>query len=157
PNDLVAMLLFNRPQFDNDPPGVGAFNAPQFNLSRNYQGMVDALWTPTNAVGADVRPYSTSSTPRQVPAAFADYTANTTSSFGFMLAPNQFRADPALATPPAGGGPVGGLGRKGAGRVVIYETDGMANEDAVPVNAFVNNGPYNSYYPIRPGDPVNGA
>jgi hypothetical protein len=48
-------------------------------------------------------------------------------------------------------GDAGGLGRKGAQKVVIFETDGMVNQAA---NAsFVNNGAYQSYYKIRiPGE-----
>jgi hypothetical protein len=74
-----------------------------------------------------------------------------------MLAYNQMSSNSTLATNSTGGGYDGGLGRKGASRLIIYETDGMANEDSVPVNGFSNNGPYNSYYRILPGDTVNGA
>ena len=52
---------------------------------------------------------------------------------------------------------VGGLGHKGATRLVIFETDGMANEDSVPTSGITNAGASNSYYNIRPSDTVNGA
>jgi hypothetical protein len=51
---------------------------------------------------------------------------------------------------------VGGLGRVGAQRLVIYETDGMANADSQPVSGFANLGAPNSYYHILPGEGVNG-
>jgi hypothetical protein len=45
---------------------------------------------------------------------------------------------------------VGGLGRKGSQRLVVLETDGMAN--VATVQSFTNNGPYNSYYNVTPSD-----
>src|SRR5262245_48393326 len=71
-----------------------------------------------------------------------------------MLAYNQFSGSSDLTV---SGTTVGGKGRKGATRLVIYETDGMANQDSVPQSSFSDGGAYNSYYPIRPGDTVNGA
>ena len=47
-----------------------------------------------------------------------------------MLAFNQFSTAPALLSPPDGGTGVGGLGRKGATKLVIYETESMAEADA---------------------------
>src|SRR5262245_37984723 len=53
-------------------------------------------------------------------------------------------------------GPVGGLGRKGATKLVIYETDGMTNVGTTnATGGFVNGGPYLSYYDILPGSTVN--
>jgi hypothetical protein len=49
------------------------------------------------------------------------------------------------------------VGRTGAQRLVILETDGMANEDSVPGLGFSNNGVGASYYNILPGQTVNGA
>jgi hypothetical protein len=50
---------------------------------------------------------------------------------------------------------VGGLGRKGARRLIILETDGMAN--TTPNASFTNSGAYNSYYNIRPADNFSGS
>src|SRR5262249_52771293 len=81
----------------------------------------------------------------------------TASSYGFMPAYNQFSAAAGLSASGNGGVAQGGLGRKGATRLVIFETDGMANEDSIPTSGFTNGGGYNSYYNIRPSDTVNGA
>jgi hypothetical protein len=69
---------------------------------------------------------------------------------GLMLAYNQFSNHPSLRTfnpPPAPPGDAGGLGRRGAQKIVIFETDGEPNVTATAT--FVNGGPYNSYYRIR--------
>jgi hypothetical protein len=148
PNDLIAMCLFSRPQFNDDNPGTGCFNAPQYNLNNDYSAMVKSLWIPPNSGTSDIRLWTTDGI--QIPRAHGDYDANTASSYGFMLAYNQFSGD-STDLVDSNGKAVGGLGRKGATRLVIYETDGMANQAANPTGGFTNNGAYNSYYPIRPG------
>src|SRR5262249_10485528 len=71
----------------------------------------------------------------------------TATSYGFMLAYNQFSSNTTLRTQA-----LGGLGRKGAQRLVILETDGMANV-ATSAN-FTNAGANNSYYNLGPTDTV---
>jgi hypothetical protein len=154
PNDLVAMLLFSRPQYDDDSLGTGAFNGPQYNLNNNYSAMVQSLWIPPNSGTTDIRLWTTDG--NNIPRSHGDFDANTASDYGFMLAYNQFSGSSSLVD--SNSNIVGGLGRKGATRLVIYETDGMANQGSNPVSGFTNNGPYNSYYPIRQGtDTVNQA
>jgi Flp pilus assembly protein TadG len=153
PNDLVAMLPFSRPQYSNDPSGTGKFNNPQYNLTNTYSAMVSSLWVPPNSSGSDVRPWDSNGI--QTPSAHGDYDANTASDYGFMLAYNQFSGNTSLQTAGPNNTAVGGLGRKGATRLVIYETDGMANQNSNPTAGFSNLGVYNSYYTIRPGDTVN--
>ncbi len=148
PNDLVALIPFNRPQYGNEPEEVGAFSQALFDLGRDYAGMIDALWFPRgSSSGADVRPWSTadSFTPR----AKADFIANTCTQHGFMLAYNQLSSSPSLRS--VGGG---GFGRRGAQRLVILETDGMANVNTRPSQSFWNGGTARSYYRIRPGDSI---
>jgi hypothetical protein len=154
PNDLVSMILYSRPQYTNDPPGTGAFNNVQYALGRDYSNMISSLWYPANSSVADVRPWDASGT--QTPRAHADYNANTATSYGFMLAYNQLSSNATLRTIMSDGQAVGGLGRVGAERIVVLETDGMANVNSTPANGFANNGPNNSYYHILPGDTVNG-
>jgi hypothetical protein len=155
PNDLVSMILFSRPQFANDPAGVGTFNNAQFSLSRDYAAMINSLWYPPNSSTSDVRPWDANQT--QTPAAHGDYCANTTLKHGFMLAYNQFSENATVRGNVVGGQPVGGLGRKGAQRLVITELDGMANYDSIPANGFQNNGVSQSYYRVLPADTVNGG
>jgi hypothetical protein len=155
PNDRVAMLLFSRPQYQNDSPGTGAFNRPLFNLSNSYASMQRQIWLSPAGL-TDVTPWSTNGL--NVPRAHGDYDSNTASSYGFMLAYNQFSANSLLQGSQSDGlGPVGGLGRKGATKLIIYETDGMANQGSVPAGGFVNNGSYQSYYAIMPGQDIDGT
>ena len=74
-----------------------------------------------------------------------------------MLAYNQFSSSSFVRSQIVAGQPVGGLGRKGAQRLVVCEMDGMANYDSIPVNGFSNNGPNYSYYNILPGQTLNGG
>jgi hypothetical protein len=162
PNDKVALLPFHRPQFSNDPVNNGSFNNPQYNLSNDYTAMLNSLWLPNIAAGTTTPPWDGWTAGVNIPRAHGDWNSNTSTSYGFMLAYNQLSSASALssATPA-----VGGYGRKGATRLVIYETDGMANEDSQPTagtamnNSFVIGSPaaYNSYYAILPGQTVNGA
>ncbi len=162
PNDLVAMLLFSRPVFGNDPAGIGRFNVPQYNLTNDYASMLTSLWVPpgSGSLGSDVKLFGDTNAVL-IPAAHADFDANTASSFGFMQAYNQYSGATALVNQVGMGGTgtvtLGGLGRKGASKLVIYETDGMANEDSAPTTGPTNGGSYNSYYNIRPADTVNGS
>src|SRR5262249_6331900 len=150
------MILFSRPQYSNDAVGTGAFNVAQYSLSNNYQAMINSLWVPPNSGTSDVRPWDANG--QQTPRAHGDYDSNTASSYGVMLAYNQFSSSAGLRSLEQGSSPgVGGLGRVGAQRLVIYETDGMANVDSQPVNAFVNGGAANSNYAILPGQALNGA
>ncbi len=142
PNDLVSLILFNRPRFDNEPAEAGRFSQAQLALSRNYTGMLNALWFPPNSASLDVRPWDANGV--QTPRAYGDYTANTCSNYGFMLAYNQLSSSPALQLQG-----LGGLGRKGAQRLIVFETDGMAN---VAANAGFN--ATDHYYEIGPNDSV---
>jgi hypothetical protein len=156
PNDLVAMILFDRPQYSNDAAGTGAFNLAQYSLTTNYSGIINSLWVPPNSGSTDVRPWDANGA--QTPRAHGDYDTNTASSYGFMLAYNQLSSNASLQGLDSGSSPgVGGLGRVGATRMVIYETDGMANQDSIPQNGLFNGGANNSYYQITPGQTLNGA
>src|SRR5262249_22139443 len=57
PNDMLALIMFSRPHFSNDPASaasVGAFQNAQVNLSHDYTAMMNALWYPPNSGSADV-------------------------------------------------------------------------------------------------------
>jgi hypothetical protein len=108
--------------------------------------MINSLWFPPNSSVTDVTPWSADGL--NTPHAHGDYDANTCTSYGLMLAYNQFSSSSVLS----GGSQGGGLGRKGAQRLLILETDGMANQSSTV--AFVNsvtsgsNPTNNSYYNI---------
>jgi Flp pilus assembly protein TadG len=144
PNDAVSMIIFNRPQYTGDPQ-IGTFSQAQSSLGRNYATMYNALWYPPNSSTTTyVRPWDVNGL--QTPRSFADYTSNTATQHGLMLAYNQFSGNPALVASGAGG-----LGRIGAQRLVVLETDGMANVGDDPALGFSNNGYGQSYYNILPG------
>lgn len=139
PNDAVSLMMFSRPNYSGETSGVGQFSIPRVPLGRDYAGLIDALWYPTGSSGADVRPWSTAD--QQTPRAHGDYNANTATDYGLMLAYNQLSGNTTLRT-----SGMGGWGRKGAQKIVILETDGMAN---VATNAsVVNAGAYKSYYVV---------
>src|SRR5262249_28912844 len=95
-----------------------------------------------------IRPWSAEDafTPRP----HGDYNANTATSFGFMLSYNQLSSSSTLRAQA-----VGGLGRKGAKRLIILETDGMANQaTGAGFTSSVSGTTNNSYYNILPGDTV---
>ena len=72
-------------------------------------------------------------------------TGNTATGYGLRVAYDQFSGAAALRS--AG---LGGYGRKNAQKMLILETDGMANT-ATTANV-TNAGGYNSYYNIGPAD-----
>ena len=150
PNDLVAVVPYNRPVYNDDPPVNGAFNVAQYSLSTNYQGMIDSLWVPPNSGSSDVRPWDANAA--LTPRSHNDFDSNTASCQGLMLAYNQLSSSSTLRALDQGASPgVGGLGRVGAQRVVIYETDGLSNINTVPALGFNNGGVNDSYYNILPG------
>jgi hypothetical protein len=88
-----------------------------------------------------VRPWDSNGV--NTPHAHGDFDSNTASSYGMMLAYNQFSSSTTLQT--AG---IGGWGRKGAEKLLVFETDGMANVSSTV--GTTNNGAYNSYYNTPP-------
>ena len=131
PNDLVSLVLFSRPHYGTEPPDAGEFSRPVTNLSRDYAGMIRSLYFPPNSDTADVRPWDANG--RNTPCAHGDYNGNTATGFGLREAFNQFSGSSTLR-----GNAVGGFGRAGAQRLVILETDGMANVSTTA--GFTNNG-----------------
>ena len=146
PNDMVSMLMFNRPHYSGEPSEAGAFTLPVNSLSRDYTGMINSLWFPPNSSSADVTPWDANGV--NTPRAHGDYDANTATSYGLMLAYNQFSSSTVLQSSGQGGG----LGRKGAQRLLILETDGMANQaSTVTFVSSVTSGSNptnNSYYDV---------
>jgi Flp pilus assembly protein TadG len=143
PNDMVSLIYYGRPSYAGDPTSVGVFDNPQVTLGRSYTSMLNALWYPANSTSADVRPWDTNG--QNAPRAHGDYCSNTATSYGLMLAYNQLSGNAALQT-----SGLGGYGRKGAQRLVILETDGMAN--VATTAAVTNGGAYQSYYNIGTGN-----
>jgi hypothetical protein len=153
PGDLVSLCLFSRPTISGDPANTGRFTSALWNLSRDYTGMTNALWYPPNTTGSgasDCTPWDSNGV--QTPRASHDYTYDTATSYGLRLAYNQLSCNSTLRT--AGSG---GLGRKGSQKLIILETDGMANV-AITTNFTQSidstNNVNNSYYNISSTDTI---
>jgi len=149
PNDFVSLMYFSTPKYSASDSG--SFNRVRVPLGRDYDRLIQTLWFPPSTIdspGTEIRPYDDDNL--DVPRAFG----GTTTVMGFMLAYNQFSSNASLrsyAPSPAPLGEAGGLGRKGAQRLVILQTDGMANNAASA--SLVNSGANNSYYKVRqPGE-----
>ena len=128
PNDWVSLNYFS---------GLQGYTTPRVTMGRDYTRMKNALFFPFNQLDnlgsatAEVRPYNSS---------FSDTAAgnvpnaagSTSPECGFMVAYNQLSSRS------------GFNGRRGAAKIVIFETDGVPN---TPCSAtFTNGGMYNSMY-----------
>jgi hypothetical protein len=158
PNDFISLALFGVPRASaNDGNADHRFNAVRGPLSRNYNYMKQSLWFPQTTLNADgsnnnteITPYDLSNNP-PVPRAGG----GTCFPIGLMLAYNQFQNTPTTdtvlrqwITPSASvpEGLAGGMGRKGAQKMVIFETDGLPNSGA---SASLQTAGSISYYKIR--------
>jgi hypothetical protein len=144
PNNLVTLMTFSSPR--SSANGDGRFNRVRVGLGRNYTRMQESLWYPPSTLGsssATVRPYDSDNA--DVPRAFG----GTCYAMGLMQAYNQFSGNTSLMTfnPAEPSGDAGGNGRRGAQKVIIFETDGVPNTSATATLS--NLGSHNSYYRIR--------
>lgn len=156
PSDFIGMAFFSNPRTSRT--GSGQHNNAVVPLGRNYQLLKDSLWFPPSTVVGGVKeinPYHSDFD--NVPRA----NGGTAPMMGFMIAYNLFSSSPThrfYAEPqPQYRGSAGGLGRKGASRLIIFESDGAPNTRAF--RDLVNAGS-NSYYPVRvrrPGDISNSS
>ena len=146
PNDYVALTMFSVPQSSSTDTSGTRFNRVRVGLGQNYQSMKDSLWYPPNTVigsQTTVTPYDSNNL--EVPRAMG----GTCYAMPLMQAFNQFSANSTLASynPGAPSGDAGGNGRKGAQKIIIFETDGAPNTNASA--SFTGTTAYNSYYNIR--------
>ncbi len=144
PNNLVALMMFSHPKSSSNADG--RFNRPRVGLGRNYTRMQEALWYPASTLGsstATIRPYDADNS--EVPRAVG----GTCYAMGLMQAYNQFSGHSSLLSfnPSEPTGDAGGNGRRGAQKIVIFETDGMPTHTATAT--LTNGGSHNSYYRVR--------
>jgi Flp pilus assembly protein TadG len=165
PNDWFTIVPYSWPR--TSAGSVGRLNCVSSPMGTNYAYATSALLFPFSTINANGSPNNTEVTPYDadpatgnVPSSnFVDLPrsdGDTCFAMGLMLAYNQF-----AVTAPSDGtlrnyvtstpitfptGMAGGMGRKGAQKVIIFETDGMANCDATA--SLVSAGSYN-YYQIR--------
>jgi hypothetical protein len=142
--------MFSNPKAganDTSNNGCGRFNRVRVPLSRNYSNMLEALWYPPSTVGnsaATVSPYDSDNL--EVPRAMG----GTCYAYALMLAYNQFSSNSSLRTYNTAGdiGDAGGNGRKGAQKIIIFETDGQPTFYTTSLN-LSNKVANQAYYPIR--------
>jgi Flp pilus assembly protein TadG len=150
PVDFIALAFFSNPLTSN--LSGGHHNRPVVPLSRSYQQLKDSLWFPPSTIfgsAVEITPYDPDF--QLVPRA----NGGTAPGMGLMLAYNmlsssannlRFYSQPQ----PRYWGHAGGVGRKGASRVVIFETDGVPNSRAY---AAMSGSGGDSYYKIRLRNP----
>lgn len=172
-NDWFSLVCYSWPRSSasgsagSSSIGLGRFNCARSPLGPNYDYARSALLFPFSTINADgssnnteITPYDSDPATSQTPSAnFVDTPradGETCFAMGLMLAYNQFATtSPSDATLrnfvssspitfPSG--MAGGMGRKGAQKVIIFETDGLPNTTATA--SLTNAGSY-KYYKIR--------
>jgi Flp pilus assembly protein TadG len=176
PNDWFAIVPFSHPRAGTTSSDVGRFNCVSCPMGTNYDYARSALLFPFSTINSDgsknsteVTPYDADATTGNVPSAnFSDTPrpgGDTCFPMALMLCYNQFAVTPSTDTtlrtfvtsspitfPTA---MAGGMGRKGAQKVIIFETDGMPNTTAT-ANLVTASSGY-TYYQVRydMNNPVN--
>lgn len=172
PNDWVTVVQYSWPRSASNGNASGGGSYGRFNCVRsplgpNYDYARSSLCFPFSTINSDgscnnteITPYDADPATNQIPSAnFVDVPrsdGDTCFAMALMLCYNQFAVTPSTdttlrtfvsASPVAfPTGMAGGLGRKGAQKVIIFETDGLAN--CMASANLVNAGTY-SYYQIR--------
>ncbi|HEY7330491.1 MAG TPA: pilus assembly protein TadG-related protein [Gemmataceae bacterium] len=172
PNDWFTVICYSWPRSSSNGTavsglGYGRFNCVRSPLGPNYNYALSSLLFPFSTINADgtcnnseITPYDADPATSSVPSADLVDTprgdGDTCFAMGLMLAYNQFAttspSDSTLRSFVSSSpitfptGMAGGMGRKGAQKVIIFETDGLANTTATA--SLVNAGSY-KYYQIR--------
>ena len=166
PNDWVTIAPYSWPRYQSNGP-TGRFNCVRSPLGTNYNYATASILFPFSTINTDgssnnseITPYTADPATGSIPS--ADFTdvprgdGDTSFAMALMLCYNQFAVTPTADNTLRGfvtsspitfpSGMAGGLGRKGAQKVVIFETDGLPNCSATA--NLVSGGTYN-YYKIR--------
>jgi hypothetical protein len=172
PNDWFTTICYSSPRASANGSSAyrswyGRFNCVRSPLGPNYNYALSSLLFPFSTINSDGSPNNTEITPydpdpatNSIPSADLIDTprgdGDTCFAMGLMLAYNQFattepsdntlRSFVSSAPIQFPTGMVGGMGRKGAQKVIIFETDGLAN--CMATASLVNSGSY-KYYKIR--------
>lgn len=136
PNDLAALTYFS---------SHNGYNSARVAMGKNYTKMKNCLFYPYSlvdtlgTVGNEIRPYSTNTVSYSSPCGLNpnNYAANvpnadggTNPSMGLMVAYNEFNWNGGYA------------GRRGATKMVILETDGVANQNITATYTSIGSGNY---------------
>jgi hypothetical protein len=171
PNDYLSVVGFSVPRWSGNTT-TGYYNAVRAPLGQDYKRMINSLWFPQYVIDNDkeITPYDYEATVSNVAAPGAMDSVprsvfGTNSTYSMMLAYNQFSDNASSRTFAGTGtkdfGMAGGLGRLGAKKLIIFETDGVASATATdPANNGVvgpilnlgptsTNGTNSSYFKVR--------
>ena len=167
PNDWFTLVFYSEPRVSSS--STTRFNNVACPMGTNYNYAKAALFFPYSTINADgsannteITSYDADPSTSSVPSAnFVDTPrpkGNSCFAMGLMLCYNQFAVTPTTdstlrsfvtsspITFPSG--MAGGMGRKGTQKVVIFETDGLANTMATANLVTSTSGSY-KYYKIR--------
>jgi hypothetical protein len=151
PNDMVSLIFFSGSEMNSVSPK--RFRTARYEMGNDYDKMVQYLFFPPSTItnpgteiGWDDPDFN------NVPAA----NGGTCYDLPLMLAYNQFSSNSSLLTANSGqpNGNAGGLGRNTAQKIVILETDGVANTKC-DIPTFQTVSPGNNYYHVRQSDSIN--
>jgi Flp pilus assembly protein TadG len=147
PNTLCSLAMFNRPAINGEPSVTGKFSVPHVPLTGNYPLLIRSLFFPPGSVpGDEIGVFTPAFT--GVPSAAGGGYSNTASAYGFVMAHNQLSSNAAARSTVINGVSIGGFGRRGSDRLVLFETDGLANVGTIPGDgSFVKTG-NSSYYAL---------
>jgi len=139
PNDYLSVIGFSVPLWSGNTT-TGYYNAVRAPLSQDYKRMINSLWFPQYVIDnrKEITPYDyEAGTSISIPGAMNSVPRSvqgTCSPYSLMLAYNQFSNDSSsvnfAGTSTSEYGMAGGLGRLGAKKVVIFETDGVSSATA---------------------------
>jgi len=152
PNDNASLIFFSGSDMNAANPK--RFRSVRSPLGLKYDRMIDSLFFPLSTIDNPGTEISwNSGEMNEVPNA----NGGTCYDLPLMLAYNQFSGNSSLlaahgAAKPRGD--AGGLGRKGAQKVVIFETDGVPNT-ACAVPNLAGSGSENQFYPVRLADNIS--
>ena len=133
--------MFSRPNYSGEPTASGQFSQPQVTLTNNYsephqRALVSAQQRHQRRDSVGPERIADAAGARRLR---LQYRHELRPDAGLQPVQQQY------ALQAAG---IGGWGRKGADKLLILETDGMANQASTV--GTVNNGAYNSYYNTPP-------
>jgi Flp pilus assembly protein TadG len=155
PNDNVSITFFSSPR--SSAGATGYYNTVPAPLGRDERHMINSLWfsPKTISTNAEINLYNSSGVNTGDIYTVPRANGGTCYAMPLMLAYNQFSSNPALLnyTANAPVGTAGGLGRNGASKLLVFETDGMVNTGAASTLVSSSNG--QGYYKVRIADVNN--
>ncbi len=154
PNDNIGLVFFSTPNYGG---GGGQFNTARVPLGRSYKLLTNSEWfhpwTISNP-NSEFTPYDSQTSDGNMPRTQG---GGTCYSMGLMLAHNQLSSNTTLRTatkPTTTQGIAGGLGRIGAAKLIIFESDG-ACKDKGSASLNTGGGASNSYWNVVVNDSTN--